>query len=77
MVESDSDRANNAEEEEVEVNMSTVYKDLITLAATHVGSNVEDDRGKDKSRVAARMAALLTALRLQTLSTGYKEGFME
>ena len=38
--------------------MSAVYKELITLAATHSDSEVEDAEGKAKSRVAASMALL-------------------
>ena len=48
MVELDDDMDDNAEEAEVEVYMSAVYKDLITLAATNLDSNVEDAKGKAK-----------------------------
>ena len=40
-------------------------------------SEFEDAEGKAKLRVAARMAALLKSLRLQTLLTGYDKGVME
>ena len=64
VVESEADRDNNVEEAEVEVDVSAVYKELITLAATHLESKVEDSRGNSKSRIAASMDALLTSLRL-------------
>ena len=35
-VESEANRYNNVEEAEVEVDVSAVYKELITLAATHL-----------------------------------------
>ena len=56
--------------------MSAVYKQLITLAEIHSDSEVEDDRGKDESCVSAIIDALLTVLRLQTLSTGFDKGVM-
>ena len=73
----DSDRDDNAEKSEFEVDMSAVHKELINLAATHLDSEVGDAKGKAKSRVSASMAVFLTALRLQVLSNGYDEGFME
>ena len=77
MAESDADRDDNAEESEVRVDVSAVYKDLITLDATHLDSEVEDSGGKEKLRVAARMDELLTLIRLRILSNGYDEVFME
>ena len=53
-----------------------VYKELITLAATNLDSELEDSKGKAKSRVASSMTELLTALRLLRLSTGSDKGFM-
>ena len=47
-MELDDDMDDNAEEAEVEVYMSAVYKDLITLAATNLDSDVEDAKGKAK-----------------------------
>ena len=77
VVELYADRADDAKQAEVEVGVSVVYKELITLAETHVDCEVEDAEGKAKSRVASSMAELLTALRLQKLSTGSDEGVME
>ena len=77
IVELDAYRADNAEEAEFEVEVSAVHNNLITLAATHLDSEVGDAKGKAKSRVSASMAVFLTALRLQVLSNGYDEGFME
>ena len=42
-----------------------------------IESEVEDAKGKARSRVAASMDKLLTSLRLQTLSTGSYKGVME
>ena len=47
-MELDDDMDDNAEEAEVEVYMSAVYKDLINLAATNLDSDVEDSKGKAK-----------------------------
>ena len=69
MVELDADRDNNADEAEVEVDVSAVYKDLITLNAIHLDSDVGNYRGKVKPRVSASIDELLTKLRIQTLST--------
>ena len=44
MVELDTGRADNAEETEVKVDMRTIQKDLITVDATHLESEVEDLR---------------------------------
>ena len=57
--------------------VSAVYKELLTLSDTRSDSEVEDSESQTKSRVAARMAMLLTALRLRTLLTGSDEGVME
>ena len=51
-----------------------IYKELITLDATHSESEVEDAKGKSKLRSATSMAALLTALRLRTFATGSDKG---
>ena len=77
VVELYADRADDAKQAEVEVGVSVVYKELITLAETHVDCEVEDAEGKAKSRVSARMDALLTVLILRTLSTGSDKGVME
>ena len=57
--------------------MINVEKELITLAATHLESEVKDAGGKGKLRIAAIMAALLTVLRLLMLWTGSDRGVME
>ena len=76
-VESDVDRYNKTEVAEVEVYVRAVYKELITLAETHLESEVEVSGCKAKLRVSSSMSALLTSLRLRMLFTGYDEGFME
>ena len=76
-MESDANWADNSEEAEVEVGVSAVNKYPITLAATHVDSELEDTKGKAKSRVAAIMAVFLTALGIRNLSTGSDEGVMD
>ena len=59
------------------MDVGAVYKEMITLAATHLDSEVEDSKGEAKLRVSASMAALLTALRLRVLLTEYEKGFIE
>ena len=54
-----------------------VYKELITLSATHLDSEVDNDEGKAKLRVYDSMSALLTVPRIQTLLTGSEEKVME
>ena len=59
------------------MDVGAVYKEMITLAATRLDSEVEDSKGEAKLRVSASMAALLTALRLRVLLTEYEKGFIE
>ena len=73
----DANRADNIKEAEVKVDVRAVNKDPISLTKTNSDSEVEDAKGKAKSRVAASIAMLLTSLRLRTLSTGSDKGFME
>ena len=77
MAESVANTDDNAEEIEVEVDVRAVYKELITLSETNSDSEVDDSKGKTKLRIAVSIAALLTVLRLQTLSNGSDEGVMD
>ena len=43
------------------MDVNVVHKELITLTATHLDSEVEDFEGKAKLPVAASMAALVIA----------------
>ena len=46
------------------MDMRAVYKDLITLAATHLNNDMDDARGNAKFLIADSMAELLKSLRL-------------
>ena len=62
MLGSDDYRADHVEEAEVEVEVSAVHKELITLATTHLDSDSENAEVKSELCVANSTPALLTAL---------------